>query len=101
MADTIVGRYNNMIIQENDLGEIHSLPYDPFFYKRRITKQLTNCGSEHVPKVIGDLSKNGSIKYEDLGQFGYLYSPDQDKWHVSDLANDFLFIGSNSILFLL
>ena len=56
VADTIVGRYNNMIIQENDLGEIHSLPYDPFFYKRRTTKQLTNCGSEHVPKVIGDLS---------------------------------------------
>jgi len=99
VAETIVGRYNNMIIQENDLGEIHSLPYDPFFYKRRITKQLTNCGSEHVPKVIGDLSKNESIKYEDLGQFGYLYSSDQDKWHVSDLAIDFLYIGSNSIDF--
>ena len=42
---------------------------------------------------------NSSIKYEDLGQFGYLYSPEQDKWHVSDVAIDFLYIGTNSIDF--
>ena len=99
VAKVIADRYNSIETQENNLEEINSLPYDPFFYKRRSTRQLTNIGSDNVPRVIGDLSKNRSIKYEDLGQFGYLYSPEQDKWHVSDLAIDFLYIGSNSIDF--
>ena len=99
VAKVIAERYNSKKPHENNLEEINSLPYDPFFYKRRSTRQLTNIGSDNVPRVIGDLSKNRSIKYEDLGQFGYLYSPEQDKWHVSDLAIDFLYIGSNSINF--
>ena len=78
VAKVIADRYNSIETQENNLEEINLLPYDPFFYKRRSTRQLTNIGSDNVPRVIGDLSKNRSIKYEDLGQFGYLYSPEQE-----------------------
>ena len=78
---------------------IEALPYDPFFYVRRKSNQILNIGSEQVPRVIGDLSKASTIKHEDLGQFGYLYSTGQDKWHISDLAVDFLYIGSNSLNF--
>ena len=99
VAQAIVERYNNIQKEENSLADIGSLPYDPFFYKRRSALDLLNFGSKEVPRVIGDLSSNSSIKYEDLGQFGYLYSPEQDKWHVSDMAIDFLYIGTNSLDF--
>ena len=99
VAEALVERYNDLQEEENSLADIKSLPYDPFFYKRRSTIDLLNFGSKEVPRVIGDLSMNSSIKYEDLGQFGYLYSPEKDKWHVSDVAIDFLYIGTNSIDF--
>ena len=75
------------------------LPYDPYFYVRRKTFQILNIGSDQVPRVIGDLSIYSSIKPEDLGPFGYLYADKKDKWHISDLAIDFLYIGSNSLDF--
>ena len=52
-----------------------------------------------MPVIIGNLSKLKEIKHSDLGQFGYLYSAKSDKWHISDLAVDFLFIGQNTINF--
>ena len=69
-------------------------------YVRRETYQILNIGSDHVPRVIGDLSSCSSIKPEDLGPFGYLYAAKSDKiWYISDQAIDFLYIGSNSLDF--
>ena len=99
VARILVKRYEkrkSIKIQER---VIETLPYDPFFYVRRKPNQILNIGSEQVPRVIGDLSKASTIKHEDLGQFGYLYSLGQDKWHISDLAVDFLYIGPNSLNF--
>ena len=78
---------------------MNSLPYDPYFHERRKTYQILNIGSDQVPRVIGDLSSCSSIKPEDLGPFGYLYAAKRDKWHISDQAIDFLYIGSNSLDF--
>ena len=99
VAKILVERYEKR--KSIMVGErvIETLPYDPFFYVRRKPNQILNIGSEQVPRVIGDLSKASTIKHEDLGQFGYLYSTGQDKWHISDLAVDFLYIGSNSLNF--
>ena len=99
IASILADRYE----QKNDgsrlLPEINRIPYDPFFHTRLNTKKIFNIGGDEVPRVIGDLSDKAFIHYEDLGQFGYLYSPNQDKWHISDLAIDFLYIGTNSIDF--
>ena len=76
--------------------DMNGLPYDPYFHERRKTYQILNIGSDQVPRVIGDLSSCLSIKPEDLGLFGYLYAAKKDKWHISDTAIDFLYIGSNS-----
>ena len=99
VARILVERYEkrkSIMVEER---AIETLPYDPFFYVRRKPNQILNIGSEQVPRVIGDLSKASTIKHEDLGQFGYLYSTGQDKWHISDLAVDFLYIGPNSLNF--
>ena len=99
VARILVKRYEKRKSIKVEERVIETLPYDPFFYVRRKPNQILNIGSEQVPRVIGDLSKASTIKHEDLGQFGYLYSPGQDKWHISDLAVDFLYIGLNSLNF--
>ena len=95
----ILEKYNINSDSRLDDPEIKTIEYDPFFYKKRRTNKILNIGAEEVPIVIGDLSKFNEIKYSDLGQFGYLYSAKSDKWHISDLAVDFLFIGQNTINF--
>ena len=99
VARMLVERYESIKDVKTKKRVTESLPYDPFFYVKRRSNQILNIGSEQVPRVIGDLSKVSAIKHEDLGQFGYLYSIGQDKWHISDLAVDFLYIGANSLDF--
>ena len=99
IASILADRYEQKNGGSGSLPEISRIPYDPFFHSRLKTKKIFNIGGDEVPRVIGDLSDKAFIHYEDLGQFGYLYSPNQDKWHISDLAIDFLYIGSNSIDF--
>ena len=99
VAKILIDRYGKQkIIEENNLA-MNGLPYDPYFHVRRKTHQILNIGSDQVPRVIGDLSSCSSIMPEDLGLFGYLYSAEKDKWHISDIAIDFLYIGSNSLDF--
>ena len=99
VARMLVERYESIKDVKMKKRVTESLPYDPFFYVKRRSNQILNIGSEQVPRVIGDLSKVSAIKHENLGQFGYLYSIGQDKWHISDLAVDFLYIGANSLDF--
>jgi len=99
VASLMVNRYKHKKEISIELPELSVIPYDPFFYSRRKTSQILNVGGDQVPRVVGDLSHQRSIKYQDLGQFGYLYTPEKDKWHVSDLAVDFLYIGSNKLSF--
>ena len=101
VAKNLIKRYEIDLQERKKISDIDFLPYDPFFYKRRSSIQILNIGSEQVPRVLGDLSEKSVIHFQDLGQFGYLYSEDKDKWHVSDLAIDFLYIGPNSIDFAL
>ena len=86
-------------VDENKIPEIEDIPYDPFFYKKRISNPLINIGGEFVPRVFGDLSSKDSISREDLTPFGYIYATKQDKWHVSDQAIDYLYLGKKSIDF--
>ena len=74
-------------------------PYDPFFYERRKANSIVNFGGGKVPRVIGNLSKKNKIKQTDLAPFGYLYASKKDKWHISDQAIDYLYVGERSINF--
>ena len=75
------------------------IPYDPYFYSRRITTEVHHIGGVNVPRVFCDLSEFDEITPESLAPLGYLYSPDKDKWHISDQAADYFFIGKNKISF--
>ena len=98
VAQLLVNRYEARKNHE-PIPEINSIPYDPFFRKKRQTNTIMNLGGDEVPRIIGNMSKKDLITYHDLIPFGYIYSENRDKWQISDQAVDFLFIGDNSIDF--
>ena len=99
VCKTLLKPYTNMKKSQHLQSEINNIDYDPYFYKKRETKSILRIGGENVPVVIGDLSSFRNIRPSDLGQFGYLYSIKNDKWHISDLAIDYLYVGKSEIKF--
>jgi len=97
VCKVLVDRLENNL--STNIKETHNIPYDPYFYSRRNTFNIINIGENNVPIVFGDLSKLKSISYSDLISFGYIYSKSEDKWHISDQAIDYLYIGSLEIEF--
>jgi len=98
VAQLLVNRYDTRKNHE-PIPEINSIPYDPFFRNKRVTNTVMNLGGDEVPRIIGNMSRKDLITYHDLIPFGYIYSENRDKWQISDIAVDFLFIGDNSIDF--
>ncbi|MES2798509.1 MAG: (E)-4-hydroxy-3-methylbut-2-enyl-diphosphate synthase [Bacteroidota bacterium] len=75
------------------------LPYSPFSHERRETNAVQNCGGKNVPVVVADLSQKDKISPANFFGFGYTYSNTLDKWHLQDLAADYVYIGANHIDF--
>jgi (E)-4-hydroxy-3-methylbut-2-enyl-diphosphate synthase len=75
------------------------LPYDPYDHNRNPTKEIINIGNHNVPRVIADYSDKKEITPASLFGVGYNYSVPLDKWNLTDLAVDYLFLGENEINF--
>ena len=70
---------------------IEKISFDPFNYQRRETFEVSNIGGKHVPVVIADFSKIEKITTADLKNIGYIYDEVSDKWHITDMAADYIF----------
>ena len=86
-------------VNSGKISPINKLRYDPYFYSKRKTSAIAKIGGKNDPIVIGDLSGLEDIKHGDLIPFGYIYSEKNDKWHISDQAVDFIYVGNSSIRF--
>jgi (E)-4-hydroxy-3-methylbut-2-enyl-diphosphate synthase len=75
------------------------LPYDPYDHNRRVTSEVLNIGNHNVPRVVADYSTKSEITPASLFGVGYNYSVPLDKWNLTDLAVDYLFLGDKSIDF--
>ena len=102
VAQKLVSRYNNRTSHQT-IKPInhHKLPYSPFSYSKRLTKAVLNVGGNHVPVVIADFSGKQNISPASLFPVGYNYSQSLDKWHISDQACDFIYVGNQHISFAL
>lgn len=102
VAQKLVSRYNNRTSHQT-IKPInhHKLPYSPFSYSKRQTKAVLNVGGNHVPVVIADFSGKQNISPASLFPVGYNYSQSLDKWHISDQACDFIYVGNQHISFAL
>ncbi len=98
----IVNRYHQSTASVSTIAADSTikLPYNPFEYKRRQTKEVNNLGGKQVPVVIADFSKSTVLQPQDLSTIGYQYDSINDKWHIGDAAADYLF-ANNEIEFAL
>lgn len=98
VAKALVERYSTRNNHKR-IPEVSSLPYSPYDYQKRSTKEVINIGGNNVPRVITDLSKKQSITPASFFAVGYNYSVSLDKWNLSDQACDYIFLGDNVINF--
>lgn len=96
VAKILVSRY---IGRENHkpIIEIDENPLNPFAYKRRETFEVANIGGATVPKVIADMSKIENIEFNDFENIGYKYDEETDKWSLTDIAADIIYLGENEL----
>jgi (E)-4-hydroxy-3-methylbut-2-enyl-diphosphate synthase len=78
-----------------------SIPYDPFVYERRHTRETDKIGGHHVPVVILSPNVDEIQSPEALQAITYNYSAELDKWNIGDQAADFIYMGSKDISYAL
>ena len=93
LADRYVTRKGNPI------PEMDHYPINPFDYSRRLTNEVANFGAHQVPRVIADFSRKEKITSATLFALGYQYSVPLDKWNITDMACDYIFLGDKTIDF--
>ncbi|MBI1287118.1 MAG: (E)-4-hydroxy-3-methylbut-2-enyl-diphosphate synthase [Flavobacteriales bacterium] len=98
VAQQLVARYEKRV-STSEIEPYSEYPIDPFQHAKRANSNVLNIGGENVPRVIADLSAKEEILPANLFAFGYHYSVESDKWNLSDLACDFLFIGNKKLAF--
>jgi (E)-4-hydroxy-3-methylbut-2-enyl-diphosphate synthase len=81
------------------IPEIANYPIHPFEYTRRATKEVVNFGGHQVPRVVADFSGKKKVSAASLFGIGYQYSVPLDKWNLTDMACDYVFLGDNTIDF--
>lgn len=99
IAKSLVNRYSNRLNHKAIPSINTDLPYSPYEFKKRETNEVTNIGGHNVPRVIADFSEKESITPATLFAVGYNYSVPNDKWNLTDMACDYIFVGDNAIDF--
>lgn len=89
VAKRIIKRYEN----RSSIPEI-SPQFNPtidfYNFKRRITSKVKNIGAGQVPVVISDFRN----KKLDFNTIDYHYNTENDKWHMGDMATDYVLMNS-------
>lgn len=98
VAQKILDHFKD-IQNHKKIAETKQHQIDYFQYEKRKTFQIENIGNKNVPIVISDLSNRKKITQASFFSLGYRYSVPLDKWHISEMASDFIYIGENEINF--
>ena len=94
LADRYKDRYPH-----DPIPAIKNYPINPFAYGRRITHEVANFGGHQVPRVIADFSLKQKITPASFFALGYHYSVPLDKWNITDMACDYVFLGDRMVEF--
>lgn len=97
VARALAERYSHRS-QHAPIAEEHC-PINPFEHERRHSDTVINIGGKNVPRVIMDFSERAEITAATLFSVGYNYSVSLDKWNLTDLACDYIYIGKQQIGF--
>ncbi|TXB63921.1 (E)-4-hydroxy-3-methylbut-2-enyl-diphosphate synthase [Vicingus serpentipes] len=98
VAKDLVKRYNNRSGHDK-IEEITTNPLTSFEYNKRKTNEVLNIGGKNVPVVVHDFCAKDKITPASFFALGYNYSVPLDKWNLTDMACDFVFLGNNVLDF--
>ncbi len=98
VAIDLVDRYKNRK-DHTPIRPIDASPIQPFEYNRRISNKILTVGGDNVPVIIADLHEVDHLSPEALQPVGYTYDEPLDKWHIQDMAADFVYLGDQEISF--
>jgi len=98
VAKELVSRYSDRH-KHDKIPAIENNPIDSFSYQKRKTRSVLNIGAKNVPIVMHDFCLKEKIKPASFFAIGYNYSVPLDKWNISDMACDYVFIGDKEIDF--
>lgn len=94
LAKRYEGRENHKPIKPIDES-----PIDPFNYKRRNSFDIFSIGGNNVPRVVADYGNRKILSSKDLTDIGFTYDEPSDKWNISDIAADLIYLGKNILPF--
>ena len=96
VAVSLVSRYNSRGNHQpiEPMGETH---INPFQYTRRGSAGVMNIGGHNVPRVLADMSNLAQISKSAFLKAGYSYSEPLDKWNLTDIACDYIYLGDNKV----
>ena len=78
---------------------VNKYPLNPFEYQKRKSNTVLNIGGKNVPIIKADFSHKKKITPASFFALGYNYSVPLDKWHISDMAADYVFVGDHELDF--
>ena len=78
---------------------VNEYPLNPFEYQKRESNTVLNIGGKNVPIIKADFSHKKKITPASFFALGYNYSVPLDKWHISDMAADYVFVGDHELDF--
>ncbi|MDX2248182.1 MAG: (E)-4-hydroxy-3-methylbut-2-enyl-diphosphate synthase [Bacteroidia bacterium] len=98
VAKFLVDYFVRQAIEGKSLSEINlpdssEVPWNPYTFKRRESREVLNFGHTQVPRVIADIRHNAASA-SSLKEVGYTYIPALDKYNFSDIAADFVYMGN-------
>jgi (E)-4-hydroxy-3-methylbut-2-enyl-diphosphate synthase len=98
VAQNLLAHFKN-IEHHEEIKEITKNPLHAFDYQKRETSEVLNIGGRNVPIVMADFCLKEKITSASFFALGSNYSVPLDKWHISDMAADYVFVGNNDVNF--
>jgi (E)-4-hydroxy-3-methylbut-2-enyl-diphosphate synthase len=81
------------------IEEITNNPLHSFDYQKRNSNEVLNIGGRNVPIIMADFYLKNKIIPASFFALGSNYSVPLDKWHISDMAADYVFVGNHDVDF--
>ena len=98
VAQKLLTHFNG-IKNHKKINPITENPLHSFDYKKRKTNTVLNIGGKNPPIVKADFSQKKKITPASFFALGYNYSIPLDKWHIADMAADYVFVGDHDLDF--
>lgn len=101
VAKKLIARYQKQAKTISKQVENYHTQFNPFSYSKRESNEVFNIGQSQVPRVIANYATFEKVNPEDLKAIGHLYDSNLDKWHMSDMGADFIYLGKTKVDFML